>query len=768
LPEHIYCAVFYYKPGFLIILFNMKKVLPLLLMLPLCIAMSGTTGSGQGANRTDANVFGHVVSSVDGIHIPFINVVIEGTRIGTITDVSGHYILTNLPAGTHKLVVRGMGYETGEVSFEISAGQSIEIDVEVYFAGVNLDEVVITASPTSSGFRYQPDMVYMGEELQRRSESSFGEMLNGEPGVAMRSLGSATARPVIRGMDGDRILILQNGERMGDISETAADHVISLDPAVASRIEVVRGPASLLYGSSAIGGVINLMTTDIPERWDMGSSGVISLQGASMNQMGAGFGRYTYGKDKLAVSGRFARRSASDIRTPDGVVNGTSMSNMDASLGAGFITGRTTGGISVSLSDMLYEIPDDIFDPDQGVEIKIKRQSMQGRFNFGNDGFFDRGQLRFNVSNFFQQEIEYEFQDGTTGRDVIMEFGKKAFSSTYTLQHKPFRIFDRGAVGINLHGHNLEVGGNDALIPGELRINFGVFTFQEIPLSRWVRLQAGLRFDFQHTETIQNNAFRDIDRSRNAVNYSGSIGLNHRPIEGLEIGGQFARSHRNPSVEELFAYGAHLGSGMFEMGNVDIRDEIGQGVDLFVRWAGGYVDIEVAGFVNYFRNYIIFEPVGVTDPVSGYPVFQHQGDEARLMGGEISSSIKLSDNLILGLGTDYVNGRRLGNGNINLPFIPPLRFRTDFEYNFGKAWVGGKLNSASTQRRVAPEEEVTGGYTLLGLSAGYRINSFGSQLIILRIDNLLDERYRDHLSRIEDRGALMPGRNFNLTYRLFF
>ncbi len=719
-------------------------------------------------DHTDANVFGHVVSAGDGEHIPFINVLIEGTRTGTITDASGHYILTNLPEGRHTLVVRGMGYETTSVEFDIRANQTIEVDVEVHYTGIDLEEIVITASPTASGFRYQPDMVYVGEMLQKRTEVSFGEMLNHSPGIAMRSLGSSPARPVIRGMDGDRILVLENGERMGDVSGTSADHSIALDPLVASRVEVVRGPASLLYGSSALGGVINLMTTDIPDRWDAGSSGVMSLQGATMNRMGAGFGRYTWGGDDLAVTGRIAHRQSSDIRTPDGVLPGTSMNNYDGALGLGFDRGSATGGLSVSMADQTYEIPDNIDDPYEGVEIRMQRQALQGRMNFVNDGFLDRGQVRFNASRMFQQEIEYEWEDGVIDEDVELEYEKYAFSSTLTMQHKPFEFFDRGAIGVNLHGHRMDVGGDEAYTPGELRVNLGVFTFQEIPLSNKMRLQAGLRFDVQHTGALPNELFPGISESRNAFNYTGSIGFNHRPLDELEVGGQFARSHRNPSVEELFADGPHLGAGVYEIGNRNIKDEVGQGADLFIRWNDGIFDIELAGFVNYFRNYIIFEPTGDIDPGSGYPVFRYIGDEARLMGFELSGSVRLHENVELGVGTDYVDGRRFANGTEYLPFIPPFRFMADLEYDFGSGWIGGRLVSAARQGRIAPEEEATDGYTLLGFTAGYRLTGHGRHVIILRVDNILDQRYRDHLSRVAERNFPMPGRNFTLAYRLFF
>jgi iron complex outermembrane recepter protein len=739
-----------------------------LYLLLLILSVSFNSPFSHAQRSTDANVFGHVVSAEDGIHIPFINVIIEGTRAGTITDVSGHYILTNVPEGKHTLVVKGMGYETVSTEFEISGRQSLEIDFEINYTGINIDEIVITSSPTASGFRYQPDMTYMGEDLQKRSEVSFGEMLNASPGIAMRSLGSSPARPVIRGMDGDRILVLENGERMGDISETSADHSIALDPLVASRVEVVRGPASLLYGSSALGGVINLMTTDIPDRWEAGTSGVVSLQGATMNRMGAGFGRYTYGNDKWSVTGRLAHRQSSDITTPDGRIPGTSMNNLDGSVGFGFNTEGAAGGASLSLTGQAYEIPDNSDEPDQGVEIRMQRQAFQGRVSFNNSGFMDKGQLRINASRMFQDEVEYEWLGNVLNEDVSLNYEKYAFSSTLTMQHKPFGFFDRGAVGLNLHGHRMDVGGIEAYTPGESRINAGLFTFQEIPLSNIMRLQAGLRIDFMHTSPLTNILFPNAVTKRDAINYTGSIGFNHRPIEGLEVGGQFARSHRNPSVEELYANGPHLGAGVYEIGNNNLKDEVGQGADFFIRWVNTIIEFEIAGFVNYFRNYIIFEPTGDFDPVSGYQVFRYMGDEARLMGGEMSVSVKLHDNLELGLGTDYVDGRRLNNGRSYLPFIPPLRFMTDLEYDFGFGWIGAKMLSAARQDRIAPDENETDGYTLLGFSAGYRLTSPGRHVIIFRIDNLLDQRYRDHLSRIEDRNFPMPGRNFTLAYRLFF
>ncbi len=722
----------------------------------------------QQRPATDANVFGHVIDAETGEHIPFINIIVEGTRIGTITDASGHYLLTNLPVGEHRLVVQGMGYATVTKEFVAQANRTIEVDVEVPPTALDLAEVVFTSSPTGSGFRYQPDQAFVGEALQRRSEASFGEMLNGEAGVNMRSFGSAPSRPVIRGLDGDRILVLQNGERMGDISETSADHSISLDPLAASRLEVVRGPASLLYGSSALGGVINLITTDIPDDWDLGASGVLSAQGATVNDMGAGFARYTHGNENNAFTGRFSYRQAGDIRTPEGRINSTAMRNLDGALGAAFRGENIQGGVSASFTDQQFEIPESM-DDDEKVEIRMQRQGLQGNFSRERGGLFDRAQLRFSANRMFQQEIELELEeDGQWDEDVELEYEKYSFSSTLTLQHKPVGVVDRGAVGFNVFGHNLDVGGDEAYTPGERRFSMAVFTFQEMPLTNRFRLQAGIRLDYQHTAALTNELFPTIDKSRNAFNYSGSIGLNYRPAEGWEIGGQLARSHRNPIIEELYADGPHLGAGVYEIGDPDLKDEIGHGGDLFVNYRNNRLKVELAGYVNHFLNFIIFQPTGVIDEDSGYSIFVYEGDEARLFGGELILNYQATDRLSITLGTDYVNGQRTGNGSEYLPFIPPFRASAGMEYDFGSFWIGARVQSVAKQDRVAPEEEVTDGYTLLGAQMGYRIDFRGRHVIILRGENLLDEAYRDHLSRIEDRNISMPGRNINLAYRWYF
>ena len=722
-------------------------------------AVDLTAGSGT--------LRGQVTTKGEGETVPFINVTIDGTRIGAFTDATGKFKILNVPEGDNTLVIKGMGFEVARIDFSIGEKEELEMHVEVTYKGLDLEEIVITSSPTARGFRYQPDNVYMGEELHKRAEISFGEMLDGEPGIAMRSMGPTPSRPVIRGLDGDRILILQNGERMGDVSETSAGHAVSLDPLSANRVEVVRGTASLLYGSSAIGGVINLMTADIPDKWDKGGSGVVSAQGASNNNMGAGFGRYTWGSENRAASGRFGYRKSGDVRSPEGIIPGTHMNNYDGSLGFGFRKDRMNGGLNISMGRNAYGIPEELDDPYESVEVRIRQQLIQGRLNFRVSDFFDKAQLRVNGSRFIQQEIEIEIEDGEVAEDIEIQFDNMNFSSTLTLQHRPVGIFDRGAFGLNLYGRVMDVSGDDAFTPNEERFNVGLFTFQEVPLTTRLRLQLGVRLDFLRATALPND-FSDSNQSRDAFVYSGSLGLNYRPAESVEMGGQVARSHRYPMLEELFAHGPHLCAGQYEIGSIDLEDEIGYGTDLWARWNNGRFSAEIAGFYNFFSNYIIMQPTGEIDPGSGLPVVEYQGDRAKLHGGEASLSWNIFQDLRAVLSVDYVVGRRADSETGYLPFMPPFRFSGMAEYDFGKGWIGSRIRAVSAQNRVAPDEEATEGYILLGINTGYRLNSRGQHVIILRIENIFNTSYRDHLTRIEERNFPMPGRNFNLAYRWFF
>jgi len=744
------------------------RLLPVLLLIllvappPLAAEMEQRGGGQQHVLQ------GTVVTAAEADR-PVVGAAVTLVELGrrTLTDRTGAFRFTDVPAGSYTLRVRLQGFAVRDHRVTLPAVAEVTIAIEA--SPFEIEEVIATASPLGSPVGYQAAQAIGREALQRRAATSLGEMLDGEPGLAMRSFGSATARPVIRGLDGDRVLVLENGERMGDLQETAADHAISMDPLATDRVEVVRGPASLLYGSSALGGVVNLFNDDLPREWSRGISGNVALQGATGNNLGAGFGRLVHGGDRWAATGRFSYRNAGNLMTPEGVLPGTYSTVLAGAAGFGYTGSAFDGSVSAGFHGNTYGIPEEIDNADEDVEIRMARQTLQGRAAWRMGGFIEDVGLRLNAARFDQQEVEVGRQpDGTIDEDVELEFLQHTLSSTLTLRHAPLGLLDAGAVGFSIFARDLDVGGDEAFTPGARSTSLAVFTFQEVPVAPSLRLQFGARFENQWMRPLPNEHFAAVEGERTAQNVSGAVGVNFRPLDGVEFGTQLARAHRKPSVEELFADGPHLGAGAFEIGDPTLATEIGHGIDAFARWTTPRARLEVAGFVNRIHNFVIFQPTGEIDERSDLPIFRYEGDDAQLIGGEAVLETLLTDALRARVAADYVRGSRRDAAATPLPVMPPLRGRLGLTYSPARWWIGGEARLVSAQERVAPEEESTPAYTLLGFDAGIRFDDAGRHVVTLRLDNALDTAYRDHLSRVEDRNFPMPGRSLNLVYRWMF
>jgi len=323
----------------------------------------------------DQPLTGIVVDQTNGEPIPGATITLNELSLAQATDVSGRFEFRAVPAGTYTLSVRSLGFARQTVTTEHPAGNPVRIELAP--SAIVGEEVIVTSSPIGRSIQYQPAQAFNLESLQRSAAPSLGEILDGNPGVSTRSFGSAPARPVIRGMDGDRVLVLQNGERMGDLSSTAVDHAVALDPLAMDRVEVVRGPASLLYGSSAVGGVVNLFSSDMPREWIAGTNGSLATHVASVNDMGAGLIRLQHGTDALAVTGRLIYRNGGDLRTPEGRLPDTSLENLSYGGGLGYRIGNFETSFSVNGMDYTYGLPEEIDDPNERVEIRMNRKRFE-------------------------------------------------------------------------------------------------------------------------------------------------------------------------------------------------------------------------------------------------------------------------------------------------------------------------------------------------------------------------------------------------------
>ncbi len=729
----------------------MKKATFLILVLSLLLV---SPLSAQSADQLKG-----VVINSDSDPVPGATIMVEELGTGVAADAEGEFVITDLSAGSYTLVIQSVGYETVRIDYTHPSAEILTVRLKT--DTVQADDVIITSSPIGKNIQYQPAQALNAEDLQQKSAPSLGEILDGTPGVTTRSFGSAPARPVIRGFDGDRVLVMQNGERMGDLSATAVDHAVGLDPLAMDRVEVVRGPASLLYGSSAIGGVVNMFSSDMPREWERGTNATIATHVATMNTMGAGLLRAQHGNDRFAVTGRMIYRNAGDLRTPNGQLPDTAIDNLSYGGGMGYRSGNFETGVALTGMDYTYGLPEAIDDMNQSIEIRMNRTNLQSISTLKMDSFFDHAELRIHYSDYAHDEIEINRVSGALVEEVLpISFAQKTVSSSLVLRHRKAGPLE-GAVGLSFNRSEISVGGVDALTPDADGYFFAGYLYEELGLGQYFSLKSGVRVEWKETFVKPNALFTDASlfEDRNDLIFSGALGLNFRPSEEWTAGLQVARAYRTPTIEELYSFAPHAAAGSFDVGDPSLENEFSIGSDLFVTYSSQLLTAQLSAFSNRIDNYVDFAPAGEVHEPSGLPIFEYGSKDAILYGFEFFTKVKATNRIAVEAGVDYVRGYERTGDNANLTFMPPLRTQLSLMYDDGTIWAGPRVKIVNRQEKTAPNEDPTDGYLLIGADAGWRLGN--GLTLSFRLDNLLNEKYIDHLSRVENRNAPMPGRNLN-------
>jgi iron complex outermembrane recepter protein len=300
---------------------------------------------------------GRLVNSLSGEPVAGATVVIDELRRETVSAPDGTFRFDNLAPGPYHVYVRTAGYSARRTEVTVAADASKPVDVQVD-PDLHFTEVAsVTADARSQFDVFQPTSVLAGQDLTKQLESSLGATLESQPGVSVRSFGPTPSRPVVRGLDGDRVLILQDGQRTGDLSSQSGDHGVSLNPAAAETIEVVRGPATLLYGANAIGGIVNVITNEIPTRPVDGPSGNVTVDLGTAAEETGGAGHVQFGNGKFAVNLGGGGRRSRDVETPEGEVLNSHSRNGFATVGAAWTGERGHAGGSWGYDDTKYGIP---------------------------------------------------------------------------------------------------------------------------------------------------------------------------------------------------------------------------------------------------------------------------------------------------------------------------------------------------------------------------------------------------------------------------
>ncbi|HEY0779183.1 MAG TPA: TonB-dependent receptor [Gemmatirosa sp.] len=753
-----------------------------------------------------------VVRDSAGQPLANVQVVIATLNRGTTTDDRGTFEFRGLAAGRYHIDALLIGYRRADVDVVVpTSGPDVQVAISMRRTALQLQNVVVTATPVGADpLRLTQSTVSLsGKELARNLGSSVAQTLSNEPGMAMRFNGPAANVPVIRGLSGERILVLQDGNRAGDLSSAAADHGLSIDPLVSNRIEVVRGPASLLYGTNALGGVVNVISNDIPTDVPRRTDGFVSTNVESVNPGGALAAGVTAPISTAFVANvRGSFRSTSDLFQGGGARLDNSYNRNQNGLAAlGYVGDKIHAGLAYSTYDFDYGLP---FAPgDDPSHIQGQRQEVKGRADLSFENpIVDQLRVDGTAQWYHHSEIESNGAVGT-------RFGLRTQTLNATARTHVGPL--DGAVGLQGLLRQYTATGEEALTPAANTVNGGVFVYQELPLTgvrdtsvgaahgndehaQGIRLQFGARADAFQLKTLDSEIPKfGTSRSRSFDNFSGSLGLSFPLAERTTFGVSAARSFRAPSVEELYSNAFHAAVGTYDVGDPNLKAETDQGFDGVFRTQRGRVDAQLSGYYNRIDNYITPNVVGSVDATTGQtatgagtvPLNVYEQRNARLYGAEGRIEVEAAPHVVLGTTGDLVRGNFTQGIESALPYLPPARLGANARFDDSKYSFSAEVRHAFAQTRTSQPSCATGpilgptgsgntqdgtpcldipsgAYTLVNLSAGITL-SRGPMLhtLTLRADNLLDERYIDATSRIKY-FAYNPGRNIALVYRVQF
>jgi iron complex outermembrane recepter protein len=742
----------------------MKLKAALVLLLTLSQSASGATIPTLAAGVVEG-----VVRSTDGTPLPHAHVALAGTPRGTTTDGAGQFALRGVAPGRYRLEATMLGYRTAAVDIVVAAtGAAVSLEILMEPTPLSIPGVQVTATPGSREAlgTAQATTQLSGRQLERSLGGTLARTLEGQPGMGVRYNGPAAASPVLRGMTGDRILILQDGQRVADLSGSADDHSVTVDPLGVQRIEVVRGPASLLYGTNALGGVVNVISGDISTSVPQSPQWSAGLQSESAFPGIAASARAMIPlSSRWVLTARGSGRTTGDARIGSDPELGTRLDNTfhrNAVLGAGLghAGDRMSGGFSIQAYAMEHGVP---LPPEEDDEIVLQGRRVTAAGNvevrLGSAGFPSM-RLQGSATDYAHDELE----DG----DVEMAFGLRTLSLETLVRQAAGGVAGEGAWGASALMRSYAATGAEQLTaPADSR-SFGVFTFQELSLgARGAALQAGARVDRWDIESRDDPSFGPGVR-RGFTALSGSAGATMPLAAGISVGLSTARSFRAPTVEELFSHAVHIGTASYEIGDPDLRPEIATGADVVLRADRSRLTAEASAYASRVGNFIFFEARGdtITDGVQ-WPVLAYAQGSARFRGAEGRVEWEARPHWVLTVQGDVVRAT-LADGS-PVPFLPPARVGGAVRRDDGRWTAGAGVRHGLSRQRVAPADEApTDAWTLLDLDAGLRVIRRGQvHSLTVRADNVLDVLYRDAASRIKD-FAPNPGRNVSLLYRVWF
>ncbi|WP_244831009.1 TonB-dependent receptor [Caballeronia sp. TF1N1] len=634
-----------------------------------------------------------------------------------------------------------------------------------------LTPVFVTANPLGSNQLMSPSSALDGDALALRRGDSLGETLNGLPGVSTTTYGPMVGRPIIRGMDGDRIRILQNGVAAFDASSLSYDHAVPQDPLSVERVEIVRGPAALLYGGNAIGGVVNTIDNRIPREPIKGVSGQADASYGGANDARAGAALVEGGNGQFAFHVDAFDRETSKERVPGFTHSDRqrALDGPDAQEPYGSIPnsdGRWHGGAvgtSYTWADGYAGVSYNGYEANYGsvaeddVRLRMHQDHVTAASEIRNlQGPFSQLKFNFGYTDYEHKEID----DGETGTT----FRNHGYEARIEARHKKIGPFD-GAIGVQLSQNTFSALGDEALVPTSQPTSAALFGLEEWAVNDALTLSVGARYEHVKIDPTAggNEKFASaMSRDFNAGSVSAGALFKLNPI--WSVVGNLAYTERAPTYYELFANGPHDATGQYLIGNQDAQKEKAVSTDVSLRFASGPNKGSAGVFYSRFRNYLTEFNTGRLVNDDDTPVAPgtddaldeavYRGVRAEFYGIELDGKWRVLDQgahrLDVEVVADYTHARNVDTGEA-LPRISPLRTTLALDYGYGPYGARAEMVHAWAQHRVPENDLPTGSYTTLGLTLTYKFRVGPTDwLAYVRGQNLTNQEVRYASSVVRD------------------
>lgn len=625
---------------------------------------------------------------------------------------------------------------------------------------LELGNIPVTGNPlgVASDELVVPVSVLNGRELSLRREGTLGETLNGIPGVTATQFGPNASRPVIRGLDAERVRIMQNGIGVLDASSLSFDHAVGIDPLIIEQIDVVRGPAALLYGGSAVGGVVNAIDHRIPKEQLEGITGRAEARFGGPDSTRNAAAVVDVGNGQFAIHADVYNRKTSDMDIPGFAVSrrkseadGTPRENKGklvnssaegdgAALGAALTFDNGYIGASVSTMNNNYGV---VAEEEVRIDMKSDRIELASEFT-------DLGSI-VNRVKFRMAHTDYEHVE-LEGTEIGTTFKNRGIEGSFEAGHAPIAGLS-GVIGYQFSNTNFEALGEEAFVPGVNTQNKALYMYEELPLGEAAKHKITFGGRLGHTSVdSKTNANFGAGQNNSFNPHSFALGGLYSINDQWSVTSNLSHNERAPSYFELYANGAHVATGQFEVGNPNFDVERSNGIDAQLRWKNGQNSFSVGAYYTRFSNFIGLFNTGndvEVEPGEFLPEAQFSQVPATFKGLEAEGKFALTDQLNWLVRGDYVHAKETRT-NEYLPRISPLRLGTGLQYALNGFSARVDVLRAFNQNNTADNELATDGYTNVSVMLAYKLPTKYNVELFAKANNLLNDEIREHASFLKD------------------